>query len=504
MFAASPRLLICLALPAAFAFSGAPAGEVSSGLAAYREANFAIALPLLRNEAAKSPADPALQAALLSSLVYQNKVDEASDLDEHLAAAFPNDSAVTTARAELAFHMADMPQAEKLFKQALRLKEETPHAYLGLCALFRAASCYRTARLACLRAYALDPDDALVKQSWLRYATPEKRKELLPPFAAAHPWLYQNFAENRESASAIQTAIQHNQIFERVDGTQEGTLHLVLIMRDATRFTGVGLEFRIARQRPLRLLFDTGASGILLKQSAIDKAGLDHLGKDQAWGVGDKGPKDMFASVAPTCEIGSLKFKTCVIGALAGKASFGNEDGLIGADVFSDYIVQIDFQKRLMHLKPLPSRPPDPQGYDRVIPPDEKSFTPVFRFGHHLYVLTRVNNKCTGLFLIDFGAAMSNIDSTFARLSTKIHGDDMMRVSGISGQVNHVFEADKAELQFARFRQSNLGLTSFDLNNSSRHQDVRMSGILGFPVLYLFRLTIDYRNGLVDFDYHPH
>jgi len=28
-----------------------------------------------------------------------------------------------------------------------------------------------------------------------------------------------------------------------------------------------------------------------------------------------------------------------------------------------------------------------------------------------------------------------------------------------------------------------------------------MSGILGLTVLQFFRLTIDYRNGLVDFDY---
>jgi hypothetical protein len=39
------------------------------------------------------------------------------------------------------------------------------------------------------------------------------------------------------------------------------------------------------------------------------------------------------------------------------------------------------------------------------------------------------------------------------------------------------------------------------LNNSPRHQEVRMSGILGLPVLAMFRLDIDYRNGLVNFDY---
>jgi hypothetical protein len=150
---------------------------------------------------------------------------------------------------------------------------------------------------------------------------------------------------------------------------------------------------------------------------------------------------------------------------------------------------------------PLPQRPPNPQGYDRAPLPSEAGFTPVFRFGHHLYVTTQVNKKATGLFLIDTGSAISAIDSTFARLTTKIHGDEYMRVRGISGTVRDVFEADKAELQFGRFAQRNLGLTAFNLNNSPEHQEVRMDGILGCPVLSLFHLSLDYRNGLVDFDY---
>ena len=112
-----------------------------------------------------------------------------------------------------------------------------------------------------------------------------------------------------------------------------------------------------------------------------------------------------------------------------------------------------------------------------------------------------MNGKSTGLFLIDTGSQISFIDSTFARLTTKLHGNEYVHVHGVSGSVKDVFEADKAELQFARFRQSNLGLTAVNLNNDPRHQEVRTDGVLGFPVLTLFRLTLDYRNGLVNFDY---
>jgi hypothetical protein len=148
-----------------------------------------------------------------------------------------------------------------------------------------------------------------------------------------------------------------------------------------------------------------------------------------------------------------------------------------------------------------PERPANPQGYDRVIPPSEAGFTKIFRFGHQLLVPTNLNGKSWGLFLLDTGAETSSVDSTFARLSTKIHGDDYARLRGVSGSVKNLFQTDKAELQFSRYRQSYEGLTAFDVNNSLGPQEFRMSGILRIPILSLFRLTIDYRNGLVNFDY---
>jgi hypothetical protein len=177
------------------------------------------------------------------------------------------------------------------------------------------------------------------------------------------------------------------------------------------------------------------------------------------------------------------------------------DDGLIGADFFRDYVLQIDFQKRLLHLKPLPPRPTSAQGYDRTVPPDEANFTPVFRQGHWLLITTHVNKKATGLFLLDTGAQASAMDSTFARLSTKIHGSDWLRVGGVSGSVKDVYQADKADLQFGHFEQNNVGLTTYNLNNTPEHRAIRMAGIFGLPVLQFFRITIDYRNGLVNFDY---
>ena len=202
------------------------------------------------------------------------------------------------------------------------------------------------------------------------------------------------------------------------------------------------------------------------------------------------------ASIAETCEFGSLRYKNCVIKIIEQKSVVGG-DGLIGTDFFSHFLVELDFEKHKVHLSPQPKRQPSDQGYDRTVIP---GFTPVFRFNHALLIPTRVNESEEGLFLLDTGASISNIDSTFAGHSTKLRDEQSFQIQGIEGKVDRVSTADRAQIEFARFRQRNVDLPAFDLN-SGQHTEVRMAGILGLPVISMFRLTIDYRNGLVKFDY---
>ncbi|MBV9084396.1 MAG: aspartyl protease family protein, partial [Acidobacteriaceae bacterium] len=484
--------ILCLIGP--LALPCASRADTDPAMAAYKAADYATAIPQLEAACNRNPKDPLVHAALLSALVYEGAVDQAFDAADAAAAAFPDSPDVLAARGEFAFYMGDMPEAEKLFRAAGRLRDQTARAYYGLYHLYLAASMYRTGRLFCLKAHDIDPDDALITRAWMRYLVPEKRREVLGPFVQSHPWLFENAERDRDANLQVAQELNARKIFEPEGEPKDVTVRLSPLLYDPSRIRGFGIEFKIEGGRPLKLLLDTGASGILVRQGVIDKAELEHLGSGEAWGIGDAGVRKTFSAIANSCEIGGLKYKACLIRATEGKQRVGGEeDGLIGADVFSDYLLQIDFRKRLLHLTPLPARPPNPQGYDREIGRDRAGFTPVFRDGDHLFVTTRVNDKNTGLFLIDTGASMSNIDSTFARLSTKIRGDDFMRVRGVSGQVKDVFEADKAFIQFARFRQKNLGLTSFNLNNYTGHQDIRMSGILGLPILAMFRLTIDYR-----------
>lgn len=496
LFAASVLLLsLCIA-------SNARTAGAEEALAAYQSGNFERAIPLLQAAVAAAPQDEALNAALLSSLVYEGQVDAASDAARSDEDKFPDSPAVTAARGEFAYYMGDTEKAETLFRQALKLKEETPRAYLGLYRLYEAASMHGTARRLILRAHALDPDDALITRTWMAFIPPDQQQALFGPFAEAHPWLFKgvNLQRVLDNSNKVPENRPHRQAFELEGEKQAVTLDLVPIHDGRGQVAALALPFRLNNGRTLNLVLDTGASGILVSQQDADKAGAHHLGAVQASGIGDGGVQKAVLAVANTCEIGALHYRACLVRAAVGPLRVtGEADGLIGTNVFSEYLVRIGFRERQLHLTPQPPLPPDPDVYDAKPPGD--GWTRVFRYGHMIFVPTQLNGKTTGLFLIDTGSVLSNIDSTFASLSTKLHSSAAMRVYGLSGNVGEIFQADKAVITFAGFRQKNIGLTSFNLNNAAEHHDVRIDGILGFSLLDLFRLTIDYRNGLVKFEY---
>lgn len=479
-----------------------PAPSSGDGLAEYRDGNFTAALPLLQAAAAGHADSADIHAALLSTLVYLGHYEDAITEQKADIDRFRSSPAVLAACGEFEFYAGDFAQAAQFWKDALKIEQKNARATFGFSRIAQAQSNYRTARMYVMLAHEYDPGDALITKRFLDYTVGDVRRELLPPFRAAHPWLYPQL-ETRwtDTFKAVQEGLGGKPAFELQSAPQEETIKFFPWMRDGRHIFGVGLDLKL-EGKTFRLLFDTGASGILLDRRAVDKVGLSHVGSGQSWGVGDGGKVNTFEAIGEDCQIGPLSFSRCVVGSLDQRRHVMEDvDGLIGGDVFSDYILDIDFQKRTLHLIPLPVRPHNPQGYDRQIPPNEKDFVPVFRFGHHLMMPTLVDNRGVGLFVMDTGASETSIDALFARQVTKLSREDFIKVKGVSGEVKDVFETKPVPLIFSHFRTPDMSLIAYNLNNQPDHQEVRTAGLLGFPALFLFRLTIDYRNGLVGFDY---
>ena len=250
----------------------------------------------------------------------------------------------------------------------------------------------------------------------------------------------------------------------------------------------------------------------------------------QIGGVGDKGPQGGYIARADSIRIGALDFRDCMV-EVTDRKDILNMDGLIGTDVFSSYLVTLDYPVLKFRLSPLPPRPSDtgsitatlntsggdrfdgtgpglfgqtvdPQ--DRYISPTMKDYFPVFRSGHYLIVPVALNRKTQRLLMVDTGAYSSSLSPDVARTVTKVHGGDPGSVKGLGGDVSKVSFSEAVLFQFAGIQQQNNDLVSFDTSGLSKGAGIEISGFLGSTVLRQLTISIDYRDGLIKFDYDPH
>jgi predicted aspartyl protease len=292
--------------------------------------------------------------------------------------------------------------------------------------------------------------------------------------------------------------------------------------REPHEVLAAGLDVLINGKRK-RLEIDTGASGLLLSRSVARAAGLVPELETAAEGFGDQGPASEYVTHVDSIRIGGMEFRNCMVRVLEKHSVLGT-DGLIGTDVFRDFVVTLDTPGRELRLGPLPMRSDDPpakplalrtsqqaaapvspaeRARDRYVAPEMKDWTPVFRSEHMLLFPTVVGNASTKLFWMDSGAEMSMITPAAAREVTSVTADPWRSVTGIDGKVRKVFAADSVGISFAGVRVVTWGMSSFDSALLSSDMGAELSGVIGFLTLRELVVSIDYRDNLVHAVYDP-
>jgi hypothetical protein len=252
-------------------------------------------------------------------------------------------------------------------------------------------------------------------------------------------------------------------------------------------------------------------------------------------GIGSQGNKAAYTTFADDIKIGSLEFKDCAV-EVVDKGKVADSDGLIGMDVFSRFLVTLDYPMRKLLLAPLPPRPDDAIGlkptletrgntnedeapdntdtastspakppahgpYDRYIAPEMKDWTRVYRIGHDLLLPASLNNSQPKIFIVDTGAFSTTVTPEVAREVTKVHSEDNIIVHGVSGKVDKVYTADSITFKFANIAQRVDGVVAFATPSLSRNLDMEVAGFIGITALGQMTISIDYRDGLMKFAY---
>ncbi|MGZ4835606.1 MAG: TonB family protein, partial [Terriglobales bacterium] len=405
-------------------------------------------------------ADPKLVPAhvgLVWTMLRQQKIDESLDAVNAGLAAQPDSAVLLAAKGDVQFRRGEMSDAEKSYLAAKKLNPKEVRAYLGLARLYRSYSLYRSAYDNLQIAHELAPGDREVQRAWLGMLPRKERLAAMEAYLAGPHlddeeetrWMKDHLEFLKETADK---PIHACRLISKVEQTQT---KLEVMFGDSQRMRGIGLSAKVNGHN-VRLLLDTGVGGIMLGRKAAEKAGLSRISSGHYGGIGEKGLQTGYTAVADSIRVGELEFQDCVV-SVSDKRSVADEDGLIGADVFAAYLIDIDLPAMRLKLSPLPKRPEDAvaptslnsegeeQGAaeqkeggaaelaakgqnstpvpkpaqrlpkDRYVAPEMANWTKVFRFGHSIMVQTTVNGSNPMLFGLDTGAAINFLSERAGR-----------------------------------------------------------------------------------------
>jgi tetratricopeptide (TPR) repeat protein len=523
-------------LPAAYGQQAKPSGvscpilqdQPSEADLALFQNSYPKAEELYKAALASNPHFGAATAGMIHAKLGEGDIADALAMAIKFAADNPQDALAQVVLGEVRFRRGEIIEAAQIYSKSLQMNPCLPEERLALARYHALRGNYLMARKYVDMAHSLAPNDPAITRRW----TNEHRAVM--SLAAT-----KEDVEGQLQKSDLNTEIKFNlqNTLKAVEVPQKGNCQLVqpiastklklipLQMYPSDPPFGIGLDVYLNGKRR-RLQVDTGASGLLLSRSSANAAGLTSELEIKESGIGDEGLRGAYVTHVDDIKIGDMEFKNCQVRVIE-KKNVLDIGGLIGTDVFKNYLVTLDIPQRELRLSPLPSRPEevasattslDPSAdsdantdaktgervvHDTYVAPEMKDWTRIYRWGHDLIVPTNIGKVPTKLFILDTGSALELISPDVAREVTHVYGDSDMRITGLSGEVNKVMEARNLTITFAHIQQKWQSISSIDTSNLSRGSGVEIGGFIGFPTLKELVLSIDYRDNLLKVVYDP-
>ena len=477
----------------------------------------------------------------MRTLLREQKVDEASSTVQTALAAKADSVPLMVALAEVQYRQGKIAEAAGTADQVFHADRCNARLHLLRGRIFHLNSMYASSDREIGFAHALDPYDLDIRGAWVQTLPLAKRIDEQKQYLAANSSMDGETHKRAEKyLSYLMTEAENPGKNCRVTSTASSTdLQLIPLWSNekwvcdkqgacgqaVKRINGWGVHVKI-NNREADLEVDSGASGLLINRTIAERSGLKPEEKIQLSGVGDEGSQGGYTAHVDSIRVGALEFHDCMV-EVTDRKDMLDIDGLIGTDVFSSHLVTLDYPMRKLSLSPLPPRPGDDaaasvslntqaasQGanaaasqsagpQDRYIAPAMKDYAPLLRVGHFLVLPVALNGKTQRLFMVDSGAFSSSVSPEAAAAVTKTHNGAAVNVVGLSGNVAKLATGNHVVFDFAGIRQENNDLFVFDNTNMSRYAGFEISGYLGNTVLRETAIHIDYRDGLIKFDYDP-
>jgi tetratricopeptide (TPR) repeat protein len=388
------------------------------------------------------------------------------------------DGAPWNALGDRLFRQGDFDAAGRAYESAINNDPGFARAYAGLSRVEFARWNGPSARDLAAKAYRLAPYDTEVLAQYIQFVTdPAARAILLRNLAA----LSETGGVEQRSHLLTEAQRLREPGNAPVDASIDYDLDLEYFRPYGSLPSGLLITARVDGGKPLRLVLDTGARGILIDPGAATRLKLDVLAESAIGGIAGTSANGRIAR-AHRIAFGSLEIANPVIEISDHKLT-GGADGVVGLQVFSAFQIRVDAVARKLQLwARANARVPEQQ-------------LAVYRLHHLLLVKARIEDGPEGLFLFDTGSAYTSVSSELVRSSLSLAPVPVMGPCGSTITATRI-PATRFDIGGAMF--TDRAPLALDLRHTSDREGVRISGVFGFPLFRNGGFTVDYERGILE------
>jgi tetratricopeptide (TPR) repeat protein len=242
---------------------------------------------------------------------------------------------------------------------------------------------------------------------------------------------------------------------------------------------GFFVEATLANRKKIRLLLDTGSTGLFVVDRAVKKGGFTRLSEETVFAGGDTGRTASTRGLLAKFSLGELEFEDALV--TTTNVEFdpqGRIHGVLGLNVFSGYRVTLDLKKGRLVLAP--------SG-------DDLAGAPYWDVSGQMLVRASAAPGCSGLFLMDTGAVRSMIGRVLADTVPGAQVETAAAVRTYGGNVAGASSVRGVTLRFLDVQSDGGRVYTSDLTQRSRLGGVEVSGFLGMDLLDKTQIVVDTR-----------
>jgi predicted aspartyl protease len=240
---------------------------------------------------------------------------------------------------------------------------------------------------------------------------------------------------------------------------------------------GFVIEMTVPQGKPIRLLLDTGSSGLFLVQRIAARAGFSVLSEETVFGGGgdarQASRRGLFSSVA----FGPISFTDALASVTDEEIEpTGQYHGVVGLSVFAGYTVVLDLPRARLVLE---KETGQAQG------------SPYWEVEGQMLVEAETAGGARGLFLLDTGATSSVLSEGFAAHDPASRLGDPAPVRAFGGPLKGSRSLRGVTVRFQGLEtRSGSTLRAADLTQRSRLGGVEVAGFLGLDILDRTTITV--------------